>query len=263
MGKPQQEPLVDTHCHVDLYPDPRALIRRIEAEHIYAIAVTNAPSVFRQTVALTEGKRYVRPALGLHPQLAAERANELRTMWRHLPETRYVGEVGLDYTTMDQSERAKQRKVFEAILSKCDESADKVLTVHSRRAADDVVNAFGDGFRGTVILHWYSGSRRALEKAVSRGFYFSVNTAMTSSERSLGMLKHVPRELILTETDGPFVTTAHGPAEPKDVASVIDALAQMWQTTEAETRKALYKNFVRLLQSQPEQRDGMAAHTRA
>jgi len=240
-------PLVDTHCHVDLYPDPEALVKRVESTGVYTIAVTNAPSVFPQTAALAAGKRFVRPALGLHPDLAAERASELQTMWRLMPETRYIGEIGLDYTTPSRSERAKQRKVFEAIISKCDESSDKVLTVHSRRAADDVVDAFGGYFRGMVILHWYSGSKRALEKAVSKGFYFSVNPAMANSDRSLRLLKHIPCDLVLSETDGPFVRVAHGPARPEDTREVISTLAKQWSLTERDTRKKLYDNFLRLL----------------
>ena len=69
--------LFDTHCHVDLYPDPVGLVREAERRGIYTIAVTNTPSVFPATAAIVKGCRYVRPALGLHPQLAAERRGEL------------------------------------------------------------------------------------------------------------------------------------------------------------------------------------------
>jgi TatD DNase family protein len=251
-GAGKESSLVDTHCHVDLFPDPYELVRRIEAAQVYTIAVTNAPSVFRQTAALVDGKRFVRPAIGLHPELASQRTNELNLMWQYLPKTRYVGEVGLDYTTTtSRSERAKQRKVFEAIISRCHEAANKVLTVHSRSAAEDVVDAFGEGFQGVVILHWYSGSRRVLSKAISRGFYFSVNTAMIGSKKWLNMLKLVPREQILTESDGPFVRNAGAPARPEDVASVVRALAKKWQTTESESRMLLYQNFARLLRNKP------------
>lgn len=193
--------------------------------------------------------------------MASKRAGELRIMWRHLPRTRYVGEVGLDYTDPDPADRATQRRVFEAILARCHESADKVLTVHSRRAADDVVDAIDDGFRGTVILHWYSGSKHTLEKAVNRGFYFSVNTAMVGSKKSLSLMDHVPRERVLTETDGPFVSSSRGPVQPKDVAFVVGALAQRWRTSEQEVRKGVYDNFARLLRSQAGQHRGHISNT--
>lgn len=252
-------PLVDTHCHIDLYSDPRALARRVEAAQIYTIAVTNAPSVFRQTRSLAEGNHYIRPALGLHPQLAVQRASELHMMWRHLDETRYVGEIGLDYATSDPANRSKQREVFEAILTKCHESADKILTIHSRRAAGDVVEIIGEGFRGTVILHWYSGSKHVLEKAIGRGFYFSINTAMVSSARSRNWLKSIPRQYVLTETDGPFISTSGKPAQPGDVASIVQALAKIWHMTEREARQIVYENFARLLRERADTSGAPAA----
>jgi len=79
-------------------------------------------------------------------------------MFEMLGETRYIGEVGLDFTTKDQRERALQSKVFGSILEHCASFKDKVLTIHSRRAAAEVVNLVGEKYPGTTILHWFSGS---------------------------------------------------------------------------------------------------------
>src|SRR3954465_7939031 len=87
---------VDFHCHLDLYPDHEAAIARAEAARIYTLTVTTTPRAWTRNYELTRGTRYVRAALGLHPQLVAERAGELPLWEQHLPETRYVGEVGLD-----------------------------------------------------------------------------------------------------------------------------------------------------------------------
>ena len=91
--------LIDTHCHVDLYPDYPAVLDEIERGGIYTIAVTNAPSVFRRCVEMTRATRSVRVAVGLHPELAAARERELDLLQDLLPTTRYVGEVGLDYVS--------------------------------------------------------------------------------------------------------------------------------------------------------------------
>ena len=61
--------LVDAHCHIDLYQSPQAIVEQAEAQHIYTIAVTNAPSVFSHNAGLTAGSKYVRPTLGLRPEL--------------------------------------------------------------------------------------------------------------------------------------------------------------------------------------------------
>lgn len=239
--------LHDTHCHVDLYADPAAVVREAERQGIYTLAVTNTPSVFPATAALAEGARYVRPALGLHPQLATERRGELALFAEHLPKTRYVGEVGLDHVTSDRADRTHQRRVFDSILDQCDAAGDKILTVHSRRAEADVVDAIGEGFSGTVILHWYSGSLKTLELGIRRGFYFSVNPAMAGGKRFESILARLPHHRVLLETDGPFVSLGGRPASPPDVQSVVDRIAEAWSVQRVSVQSRLFDNLAQVL----------------
>ena len=244
-------PLHDTHFHLDLYPDPRSLLLQIEASRTHTVAVTNTPSVFPSTATLVSGARYVRPAIGLHPELAAERRGELDLFWQHLPTTRYVGEIGLDYVTQDLHDRAHQRHVFDEIIERCDAAGDKVLTVHSRRAESDVIGAIGEGFRGSVILHWYSGSLKNLKIAVERGFYFSVNPAMARGKRFPALLDRIPRDRLLLETDGPFVTVEKRPAVPDDTLGVVRRVADLWDVADDEAAHVIYQNFRCLLAAPP------------
>lgn len=241
--------LVDTHCHVDLYPNPAGLVREIERQGVYTIAVTNTPSVFPGLCEIVGGARYIRTALGLHPELAVERHRELPQFAAFLPRTRYVGEVGLDYQTTVEAERATQRRVLSTIIEQCDAAGGKVVTVHSRRAADDVVDAFGERFRGSYILHWYSGGVRALRRALANGAYISVNPAMVRSERGRALIAETPCNRVVTETDGPFVTM--GPAgmaaTPNDVGRVVSELAGLWSVEVGEARVVVYRNFAALL----------------
>jgi TatD DNase family protein len=241
--------LVDTHCHVDLYPDPAAVVRAVERHGVYTIAVTNTPSVYARLSEIVGEARHVRVALGLHPELAAQRHRELPMFEALLSRTRYVGEVGLDYQTTVEADRAMQRHVLTTIIERCDTVGGKVLTVHSRRAADDVVDAFGERFRGAYILHWYSGGVGALRRAVRHGAYVSVNPAMVRSERGRALIAEVPRERILTETDGPFVTVGGSAAVPADVAGVVEALGRLWGTDRHEAAGVVYQNFSSLLKT--------------
>lgn len=235
--------LFDTHCHVDLYPDYVALIDEVERSQVYTVAVTNTPSVFRQSASLTVGKKFLRTALGLHPQLVGQRHRELDLMFELLGETKYVGEIGLDFVTRDERDRALQRKIFASILDRCAMMGDKVLTIHSRRAAEDVVNMVGASFSGIVILHWFSGSLNVLEKAVSNGYYFSVNPAMVSSSKGQQLINAMPREKLLTESDGPFVTVEGKAARPRDVGQVVGALAGLFDVSPEATASLLFDNF--------------------
>lgn len=245
---PRLAPLIDTHCHVDLYPDPHRLADLIEAERTYCVAVTNAPSVFPAMEAIAGNKRHLRVAIGLHPELAVERQHELPLLLQYLPRTRYVGEVGLDYSDgKPQADRAVQRRIFEAIIEACDDAGNKILTIHSRRAEADVLDAIGKGFRGQFILHWYSGSLKNLERGIELGAFFSINVAMARSRRFDSILKRIPRDRILTESDGPFVRIRNEPVWPSSVAQTLAYISSVWGRPIDEVRATVFENFWRLL----------------
>lgn len=239
--------LVDAHCHLDLYPDPSAVLASCESRGIYTIAVTNAPAAFPACQSLVGASHYVRVALGLHPELALARERELPRFVALLPQTRYVGEVGLDYTTGDAANRAAQRRVFAAIVAACAAAGGKILTIHSRRAVPDVLATIGDLFAGHIILHWFTGSQRQAEQAIAQGCYFSVNSAMVTSTSGQRLVAALPPERILTETDGPFVRLGAQPAQPSDVAIVLSALARHWGCDEESVAVQVMGNLRRVL----------------
>ena len=89
--------LLDTHCHIDQYEKPLAVIRSLDTTAILAVAVTTSPSAFALLHRRFAGERHLRFALGVHPlHAAALPESEWRLFDRYLAETRYVGEVGLD-----------------------------------------------------------------------------------------------------------------------------------------------------------------------
>lgn len=237
----------DMHCHVDLYPDFQEVIDESEQQCIYTLAVTNTPSVFPRCAELLKGRRFIRPAVGLHPELAVQRRGELSRIPDLLHETRYVGEVGLDFLTQDTDERRVQKEVFAAILDMAAGCGDRVLTVHSRRAAAEVVAMIGPNYPGTVILHWYSGSLSVLAEAIQCGHYFSVNPAMITSKAGRKIVQMIPREHILLETDGPFVQVGGIPARPRDVRMIVSALAALWQEEVARVHVRLKQNLAAAL----------------
>lgn len=172
---------VDTHCHLDLYPDPAHIVQEINRIGLHVIAVTNAPFVFQATQALAGDSGLIHPSIGLHPELVKSHGTQLSMLLERLQDIRFVGEVGLDYSEKIEHERRQQRKVFESILQKCQELGGKIVSIHSRRAVHDVIDMVGFGFRGTAILHWFAGTEKQLAAAHRNGLYFSINPAMVLS----------------------------------------------------------------------------------
>lgn len=239
---PERFEMIDTHCHVDLFPDPKKIVDETVSDHICTIAVTNAPFLFENTQELATRSQLILPALGLHPELVKSHGNQLDQFHRLLPKTRFVGEVGLDYVTNDNSERAEQRRIFESIVDACSIAGNKVLTVHSRRSSSDVLSILKGKQVGAVIFHWYSGSLRDLRLALSAGYYFSLNAAMVRSDRGQRLIRELPLDRILTESDGPFAKCSGKPSTPRSVSIVIEYLATSLKMPPDTVRQKLVAN---------------------
>lgn len=237
---------VDFHCHLDLYPDHEAAIARAEAARIYTLTVTTTPKAWSRNHELTRHTRYVRAALGLHPQLVADRAGELPLWERHLPETRYVGEVGLDAGPRFYKSLEAQRHVFQRILECCADAGGKILTVHSVRSAPavlDMIEAYLPRDRGSVVLHWFTGSKSDARRAAALGCYFSINAEMTRTDRGRELIGSLPQDRILIETDGPFTQLNGRPAEPPDVPVAAASLARILGISPQSVAKMIMSNL--------------------
>lgn len=255
---------VDFHCHLDLYPDHEAAIVRAEAARIYTLTVTTTPKAWPRNYALTQNTRFVRAALGLHPQLVAGRANEL-TLWeKHLPETRYIGEVGLDAGPRFYKSLELQKQVFRTVLRRCADVGGKILTVHSVRSVPAVLDLIEEHLpldRGKVVLHWFTGSRNEARRAAALGCYFSVNGEMMRSDRGRALIAGLPLDRLLTETDGPFTQTGARPAEPSDVDGVVIGIATEKGLSAETVARSIIANLRALLRSgnHPEEADRRSA----
>lgn len=240
--------MIDFHTHLDLFGDPQALAEEVQRRQVGVLSVTTTPSAWPGTADLAKGRPAVRTALGLHPQLATERKGELALFDRYLPETQYVGEVGLDGSPELRPIWADQVGVFDHILRSCEEAGNKVLTIHSRRATSPVLDAL-DRFEGIQrpILHWFSGSDRELKRAIDRGCWFSVGPAMLAGAKGRSLARAMPRDRIVLETDGPFAQWNHLALQPWQITVARDALAKIWGMDESAASAAIGANESRLL----------------
>lgn len=222
--------LVDFHCHLDLYPDHAAAVREAEAAGVFTLTVTTTPRAWPRNHELSQRTKYVRAALGLHPQLVAEYEREVDLWDQYLSQTRYIGEVGLDAGPRFFRSLDAQKRVFQHILQRCAQAGDKIITVHSIRSAKavlDHIEAYLPTGRGKVVLHWFTGTKSEAKRALDLGCFFSVNAGMLDNERHASMVRAIPLDRILTETDGPFTRAGDRPSQPTDVAVVVEGLGRL------------------------------------
>jgi TatD DNase family protein len=238
--------MLDSHCHLDQYPDPKVVAAAAKTAGVFVVAVTNLPSHFELGRPHAQSLKRVRLALGLHP-LAAEKHHEERDTFRRLfDSTSFIGEVGLDFSREGKATEKTQLESF-LLVAKLLAEKPKFTTVHSRGAERAVLTVLHDCTSSPVVLHWYSGPLEVIDDALTAGHFFSINPAMISSEKGQRIISRLPRERVLTETDGPFVKIAGKPVTPRDVAIVEQFLADRWSTKIADVQATVWDNFRTLL----------------
>lgn len=239
--------MIDFHCHLDLYPDPHQVARECADRGLYVLSVTTTPSAWHGTRRLAQKRTCT--ALGLHPQLAHERKSELALFDELLPGARYVGEIGLDRTPEFRTHWTDQLDVFHHVLAACAQAGGRIMSIHSRRASKDVLDAIGaHPGAGIPVLHWFSGGARDLNRAMDLGCWFSVGPAMLQGERGRSLAARMPRERILTESDGPLAQIAGRAVLPWEVDQAVALLANLWAVNRDEAQKILTANLRSLSQ---------------
>ena len=220
---------VDFHCHLDLYPDFEAAVMAAETAQVYTLTVTTTPRAWQRNYELTRETKFVRAALGLHPQLVAEHSGDIDVWDKHVQQARFIGEIGIDAGPRYYKSLDEQKQVFEHVLKTCARSGQKILTIHSVRAVTAVLDRlerFLPLNENFAVLHWFTGSTSELRRAVELGCYFSVNAQMLVDERRCGMVRQIPLDRLLTETDGPFTRYVNRPASPADIRHTVNELAR-------------------------------------
>lgn len=241
---------VDFHCHLDLYPDHVQAVADCERAKLFTLAVTTTPRAWPRNYELASTTKHVRAALGLHPQLVKDHAAEIGLWREQLPNARYVGEVGLDAGPRHYGSFETQKQVFKTILRDCADRGDKILTIHSVRAARavlDMLETYLPRSRGRAVLHWFTGTKADADRAVGLGTYFSINREMLRNERHRLTVSSLPLDRLLTETDGPFVKIDGRDVLPTDVSRTVDDLAGLRSMPSAELAAIVVDNLRRLI----------------
>ena len=236
---------MDAHMHCDLYKDRKFVADYIENQKSYTISVTSLPDLFEKYYHEYQKYKYMKLALGFHPELVYEYQNLLPIFSRNVDKTRYIGEIGLDFSTTDKTNRDKQTEIFAKIIQICNDKK-KILTVHSRRAHKEVINIL-DGFQGSVILHWYSGSIKELQVAIEREYYFSINHQMIRSNVGRNIINLIPMNKILIESDAPFTCGLKDKYDLFFVSEIYNYLAKIKGFSVNEVAEVIKNNFRQVL----------------
>lgn len=195
--------IVDTHCHIDMLDSPELYLIEKEKDGDFTLGMTNLPSNFIMGLPYFNKLKKSRLALGFHPQLIHEYSSEIDKWKKLMPMTSYIGEIGLDFSRDFINYKDHQLEYFDYICQ-CLKGEKKILSVHSRKAEEDVLSILKKNHVKNVIFHWYSGPLGLIDEIVGEGYFFSINEAMTLSEKGRRIISKIPLDRLLTESDAPY-----------------------------------------------------------
>ncbi|HTT82429.1 MAG TPA: TatD family hydrolase [Rhizomicrobium sp.] len=251
--------LVDSHCHLD-FPDFAAelpdVVARAKAAGVgVCVTIGTKLSQFAPVAAVAARFPNVYCTVGSHPHEAEHEplAGPAPLLeWAQQPKVVGIGESGLDYY-YEHSPRAQQQANFRAHIAAARE-LELPLIVHTRDAEDDTIEILreemGQG-AFTGLIHCFTGTARLAEAARDLGFYISASGIMTfkKSDALREVLKTVPLDRLLVETDAPYLAPMPHRGKRNEPAFVVHTaarLAELKGVSADELARATTGNFFRL-----------------
>jgi TatD DNase family protein len=248
--------VVDTHCHLDHCeaPEPE-LIGRAEEAGVTRIATVgvNAASIRRALTTAGEHEQVV-AIVGRHPhESEGFDVHDLEEIERAAadPGARAIGETGLDYYR-DRAPRDDQRRAFEAQLGLAAQM-EMPVAIHTRAADDDtfaILREHADRLPA-VIMHCFSTPGR-LDECVEHGYLcsFAGNVTYPKATELQRAARELPGELLLVETDSPYLSpqpVRGKPNEPANVAHTARFVAELRGVAYDELERIVDANAERVL----------------
>ncbi len=227
--------MIDSHCHLTdpFYEGGESVIKNMKADGLEAVVTVGYDLATSEECArIAAGHDGVYATAGLHPsEIKDEGDAEKVIRLLSLPKVVALGEIGLDYHWQDVP-RDVQKRVFEAQLDAACACGVPVV-IHSRDCDGDmlsIMKAWNGRLPRGAVMHCFSSSAEIAKEYVRMGLYISFAGPVTFKNAKRGdAIRTVPDELLLAETDSPYLTPVPHRGErnyPSYVRYVIGKLAE-------------------------------------
>lgn len=197
----------DAHCHLDLIDNMPEFINQMLSSDLGLFAVGTTPKAYSKEVNFCKKTCNIYVGLGLHPQLVSSGYEDIGLFKTLFEKTHYIGEVGLDFSKEYIRTKHSQIETFSEIIKLCERYGEKVVSIHSLKSVSTVIEileAYKRQRSNKYIFHWFTGTASQLKKAIEMGCYFSINPRMLKTKKGLEVIRTVPINYMLLETDVPF-----------------------------------------------------------
>ena len=223
----------DSHCHLTdtaFRDDREAVFRRAREAGVTRLTlIASSVDDAVRAADLAVDREGVFSTVGVHPHAVGESKPDDLERMRGLATSQEsvvaIGETGLDYF-YDTAPRAQQRTWFDAQLA-LGFALDLPVVVHAREADGDIAAALRNMPEGTQgVLHCFTGGDEAFAAAMDAGWYVSASgIASFKSFRASDLLREVPDDRILIETDSPYLAPVPLRGKRNEPANVVHVAA--------------------------------------
>ncbi len=251
--------LVDSHCHLDFpefAPELDAVLARARAAGVgHFLTIGTELARFPGVLAVAETADDIHCSIGVHPHSAEKESlaspDILLEASRH-PKVVAFGETGLDFY-YNNSPRNEQISDFRMHIMAARETG-LPLIIHTRDAEDETIGLMREEMEKgafTGVIHCFTGTEKLARASLDLGFYISVSGIATfkKADGLRDVLKHVPLERLLVETDSPYLAPLPHRGkrnEPSFVVHTAAMLAGLKGVSEEELAVTTTDNFFRL-----------------
>lgn len=269
--------IIDTHSHLNFKAyesDREEVIKRTQKEGVICIDVGTKYETSKQAVELAEKYEGIFAAIGMHPIYASAELQKVKIdtdegefsikeeffdkeKYRNLAKSKKVvaiGEIGLDYYCKPKTNikleqfKEKQKEILLQQLELAKE-LDLSVILHCRMAHQDLINILKQRKQIKGVIHCFTGTLEEAQQYIDLGFYIGINGIIFKFNID-EVIKTIPLEKILTETDCPYLTP---PVEGKDkrnepifIKYVVQKIADLRQITFKEVADTTTENARKL-----------------
>lgn len=243
---------LDSHCHINdkAFKEDIDLVldRMLENDVTKAMIISSYLDDYKYGLSIHKEGISFKHSLGIYPgdvdRIQDKDIDEYFELMKS-KECVAVGEIGLDYY-YGKDNKEKQKEVFKR---QCEfaKSIDKPVIIHSRDAIQDTYDILKQtGVRG--VIHCYSDSKEMAKELVKLGFYISISGTITfkNAKEPLEVIKVVPLDRLLIETDAPYLTPVPNRGkrnEPSYVVYTGRRIIEELGISEEAFKEAINKNY--------------------
>lgn len=241
--------MIDAHCHLeqkDYDTDREEVVARCKNLLDAVVFSCARPKDFEKSIEIAEKyKGFAYLTSGIHPEYIKELSEEeITAFFEKLRQNREkivgIGECGLDYYWTKEPEwREKQKELFKRHIELAKE-LNLPLVIHSREAEADCLDILEEQNTKNVLMHFFSEKTLA-ERVAQNGYFVSFNTLVLRSKNHRKILKKIPLEKIMTETDAPWLGFGQR-NEPIAVKEVVEKIASLLKKSVKEIDEITTKN---------------------